>query len=506
MNRGKICVSLCAKTVAELTEKIKAATGKADLIELRFDCLDKDELRAEDAATLNETLSKIFPANLRAPWITTFRPAAGGGSREISELERQNFWSADLQTEISDLEEDMFDGFRPRNTRICSYHDFSGVPDDLRSLFNRLADTGAEIVKVAATVNDAVEAISIWKLLEIAVHEGKQVVPIAMGEAGKWTRILGLGHGAPIAYASLDDSGGTAPGQIAVRDMRDVFRVKELDLNTEVFGVIAGNTSYSLSPYMHNAAFRTSQTNAVFIPLQVSDLDSFVRRMTRAVTREVELNFRGFSVTNPHKQTIIRHLDFIDETAKKIGAVNTVKVDGDHLTGYNTDAPGFIQPLKNVLGDLKGSRVAIVGGGGAARACVYALLQEGAEVAVLVRDPASASSLAEEFGIEVVQLTTDNRRLTSFDILVNATPLGTRGEHESDTIATADEIRGIKLVYDLVYNPSETRLLREASAAGAKTLGGLDMLVAQGAKQFEIWTGQTPPVDQMRNAVEERLK
>jgi shikimate dehydrogenase len=222
-------------------------------------------------------------------------------------------------------------------------------------------------------------------------------------------------------------------------------------------------------------------------------------------TREVALEFRGLSVTNPHKQSIIEHLDELDPVAEAIGAVNTVKIDGDRLIGFNTDAPGFIAPLERRFGDLNGSRAIVVGAGGAARACVYALKRAGAEVTLLARDESKASAFENEFGIVVDHLKTDLRKLTA-DILVNATPLGTRGEQQDATIATADELRNVKLVYDLVYNPTETRLIREARSAGVPTLGGLDMLVAQGVKQFEIWTGLDAPLAAMRSALEKRLQ
>jgi shikimate dehydrogenase len=227
--------------------------------------------------------------------------------------------------------------------------------------------------------------------------------------------------------------------------------------------------------------------------------------MVKGETREIELNFHGFSVTNPHKQSVMNYLDRVDETARTIGAVNTVMIENNKLHGYNTDAAGFIRPLTKALGDLSGARVSVVGAGGAARACVYALKREGADVTLLVRDPQKASALADEFDVAVEELTNAVEPLAT-DILVNATPLGTRGSAENETIATADAMLGVKLVYDLVYNPIETRLLREAKLAGARTVGGLDMLIAQGAKQFEIWSGQAAPLETMRRSIEGRLR
>ena len=504
MNDGNVCISVHAATVDEFVRRVEAARGKSDLIELRFDYLDVDELGAEDDKKLAASLHKIFGSVSTDKCITTFRPIESGGHREISPTERDNFWNAGFETEFADLEEDMVElsWYWLWWSRICSFHDFGGVPEDLYSIFERLKATGVPIVKIAASINDVIEAIPIWRLLE---DSKVRVIPIAMGEAGKWTRILGLAHGAPITYAALDAQDATAPGQITAADLQDVFRVKELDMRTDVYAVIAGNTSYSLSPYMHNAAFKQTGLNSVFVPMQVADLDGFMRRMVKGATREVELNFKGFSVTNPHKQTVMKHLDRIDDAAQKIGAVNTVNIEHGKLHGYNTDAAGFIEPLKKLVGDLRDARVTVAGAGGAARACIYALKNEGADVTLVARDPNKAAIFASEFGVSVEPLTTEHRPLTT-DILVNATPLGTRGENANEAIATADKLSGVKLVYDLVYNPSETRLLREAKIAGAKTIGGLDMLVAQGAKQFEIWTGQTPPVDTMRDAIESRLK
>jgi shikimate dehydrogenase len=253
---------------------------------------------------------------------------------------------------------------------------------------------------------------------------------------------------------------------------------------------------------MHNAGFAAAAEDRVFVPLQVTDLDVFVNRMVRPETREIELNFAGFSVTNPHKHAIIAHLDEIDETAEQIGAVNTVRIESGKLFGYNTDAPGFINPLLEMYGDLNDANVAVVGAGGAARACVYSLVKEGADVTVFARDTTKAASLADSFNIRVKSMP-DN--FTGFDIVVNCTPLGTKGDTEHQAIATADQLAGVKLAYDLVYNPIETKLIGEAKQAGVKTLGGLEMLIAQGAEQFRIWTGREAPLEAMTAAVRKKL-
>ncbi|CAN5478256.1 shikimate dehydrogenase [soil metagenome] len=511
MNDGKICVSVCAETADEMIANIKRAEEFADIVEVRFDCLDKGEFnyaRDDQWKATSIVHARIITSAVETPLLTTFRTKDQGGRRELTELERNNFWGSGCETDYADFEEDQMESswFWLWWTRICSFHNLHGEIPDISSKFDDLFKTDADVLKFASYANDVTDAIPVWNLIEKAKSLGKGIIPIAMGEAGKWTRILGLAHGAFLTYASLGSGNETAPGQVTSKDLAELYRIKDLDKDTKVYGVIGGDTSYSLSPPIHNAAFRSEKMNSVFVPLQVADLDEFVRRMVLAKSREVELNFHGFAVTNPHKQSIVKYLDVVDETSRNIGAVNTVKIEDGKLYGYNTDAHGFIEPLKNQFGDLRNASVAIVGSGGAARACIYALKQEGAEVTLFARNPNKAQSLADEFGITVHQLPTPDRRMpTDADIFVNTTPLGTKGSLADQTVAVAEQLRAAQLVYDLVYNPSETLLMSEAGAAGVDAIGGIEMLIAQGAKQFEIWTGREAPVDEMKAEVLARL-
>jgi 3-dehydroquinate dehydratase/shikimate dehydrogenase len=504
MNKGKICVSVCAETADELIEQIKRAKDLADVIEIRFDCLKKEVF---------ENFDYNFP--YKKNYIFTFRPKEQGGKRELSLREREVFWNSGNDFCGGDFEEDVVKNHLDwlYSPVICSYHDFEGVPNNLIEIYERIkfSESNADIIKIAVQTDDITDTISIWKLLEKATAENQQIIPIAMGEAGKWTRILGLAHGAFMTYASLDAGNETAPGQISVKDLIEVYRVKELNEETEVYGILGSNTSVSMSPYIHNEAFKFHNLNSVFVPLQVSGLDEFICRMVKLETREIELNFRGFSVTIPHKQAIIKHLDFIDETAQAIGAVNTVKIENGKLYGYNTDAQGFIEPLKNSYGDLRDAKVAILGNGGAARACTYALKKEGAEVVIFARNPKKAESLANEFQVELKELakTEDQSPKTNFnefDILVNTTPLGMKGRFENETPLVAGQIENVKLVYDLVYNPFETRFLKEAKSVGIPTIGGLAMLISQAMWQSKIWTGLDAPMKEMSQAALRKLR
>lgn len=500
MNDGKICVSVCAETADELIEQIKRAEELADVIEIRFDCLREDEI--DSALTNLPTIDNL---------LATFRTKTQGGKRELTLQDRLTFWQKfsihnKNRTFYADFEADTsFFRSLVKSKVIWSQHFFNKIPKNLADIYASISKIRqSDIVKIAVQANDITDAISVWKLLARAKSDNVKIIPIAMGESGKWTRILGLAHGASMTYAALDAEHATAPGQISARDLIEVYRVKELNEATEIYGIVGGDTGVSMSPYMHNTAFQFHNLNHVFVPLQVHDLDEFIRRMVKTETREIELNFKGFAVTIPHKQRIIKHLDSIDETAKKIGAVNTVKIADGKLHGYNTDADGFIEPLLNSYGGLKNARVAVLGAGGAARACVYALRKHEARPTIFARDLSKAEQLADDFQIECRKLS--DAPFDDFDVLVNATPLGMKGKFADETPAVAAQIKNLHLIYDLVYNPFETALMREADRANVPKIGGLAMLVAQAIRQQKIWTGKDAPMREMSRAVLQRLR
>jgi 3-dehydroquinate dehydratase/shikimate dehydrogenase len=513
-SRAKICVPICVQRASELASAIKRASEVADIIELRLDFLPGSEL----ALAVPETW-ELFKSRQRS-MILTLRPAEFGGARPISVEDRlafrvnnsplrlsdrqsSQFW--DLEVDLALLlqqrqkeDQDFIAGFPGWSQIICSYHDFAGVPSELEQIYESMAATESRILKIAVQADDAVDCLTIFRLLERAQREGREMIAIAMGQAGIMTRILGPSRGSFLTYASLDDESATAPGQLTAKQLRDVFRIDQIDQETEILGLIGKPVGHSLSPYLHNAAFAASQLNAVYIPFEVRDARQFIGRMAHPRSREIDWNLRGLSVTSPHKSAVMDHLDWIDQAAQGIGAVNTILIKEDGLHGYNTDAPGFISPLQRKFGSLKAARCAIIGAGGGARAALWALHNEGAHVVLFGRDPDKAGPVAAEFGVEYRPLRA--ARFEAFDLVINATPLGTRGEREDDTPATVDQLRGVRLAYDLVYNPLETRFLREARTAGCETLGGIEMLVAQAVEQFKLWTGSEPDVEVMRAA------
>jgi len=497
MNNGKICVSVCAETADEFIRDGKRAADFADVIELRFDCLRTNEIK--------NAIEKL--REIDKEYLVTFRPQEQGGKRELSLRERLKFWEfilfwANKEKNLwVDFEFDLsFIVNLEKTLTIASSHDFSRLAENLPATYEIFSITNADVLKIAIQADDIADSIAVWNLLGRAKKENKRIIPIAMGEAGKWTRILGLAHGAFMTYAAIEDGKETAPGQISARDLIETYRVKELNERTEIYGIVGNPVAHSLSPYIHNAAFKFHNLDAVYIPFKVKNLDEFVAKFIRRETREIELNFKGFSVTIPHKQAIIKHLDSIDETAEKIGAVNTVKIIEGELHGYNTDAQGFVEPLKNVYGNLKNVKVAVLGSGGAARACLYALRQAEAEVTIFARDIEKAKVLADEFQASFSDLKSEISDFKFSDVVINATPLGTIGGLENETPVAADQLKTIHLAYDLVYNPFETRFLREAKSVGIPTIGGLAMLIGQATAQFKIWTELDPPMKEMSRA------
>src|SRR5260370_4195916 len=266
-----------------------------------------------------------------------------------------------------------------------------------------MAATPARILKTAVQTDDASDCITVFRLLERAQRGGREMSAIAMGPGGIMTRILGPSRGSFLTYGALDDESATAPGQLTAREVREIYRIERIDNQAEVVGILGQPVEHSLSPHIHNAAFDAAGINAVYIPFEARNAASFLRRMAHPRTRELDWNLRGLSVTAPHKSVVMDQLDWIDPVAKEIGAVNKIVVRDDELRAYNTDEQGFIAPLWNALGSLKGARCAIIGAGGGARAALWALRNEDADLMLFVRDQGKASSVATEFGVDCRQ-------------------------------------------------------------------------------------------------------
>ncbi|HEV7376099.1 MAG TPA: shikimate dehydrogenase [Pyrinomonadaceae bacterium] len=510
---ARICVPVCERRAIDLRQAVTRASEIADIIELRLDYLQGDEL-----FKALRGLPALISASTR-PIIVTLRPIEQGGQREMDNLTRIVFWVEHFlydkpHVDFADIELDLAQLFQQREKDegkellnwervICSQHYFAGPPEDLWKTFRQMASSPARILKIAVQAGDITDCITIFRLLDHARRERREMIAIAMGEAGIVTRILAPLRGAFLTYGSSDEDHASAPGQISASELRDVYRVHKLNGETAIMGLVGSPVSHSLSPRIHNAAFDALNVNAVYIPFEVRDAGGFLRRMVHPRTREIDWRLRGLSVTAPHKSDVVEHLDWVEASAQEIGAVNTIVVEDEGLRGYNTDAAALLVPLLEKGLSLRGARCAVIGAGGAARCALWSLRQEGARVALFARDVVKAKPTAEKFGADCREL--KGASFDGFELVINATPLGTRGEREDETPALAEQLHGARMAYDLVYNPRDTRFLREARAAGCETTGGLAMLIAQASEQFKLWTGQRAPFDVMNEVAQRGL-
>ncbi len=501
-NQLRVCVPVYASTIADLKEAVVRARSVADMVEVRLDYLLPAEL---------ERVNELYPflTSSQVPVIITLRPKEQGGSRELDFASRRRFLMFWSESELfHDVELDLLEaGQNPHIIKsehlICSHHDFSQVPANLEAIYERMASTPARILKLAVHAQDVTDCLPMFQLLARARQEQREIISIAMGQAGIATRILGPSRGAFLTYAALDESSATATGQLTVAALKSLYRIDRINHESQITGLIGLPVAHSVSPHMHNAALEAADLNGVYLPFPVRDATEFLKRMVHPRTREMDWNIRGVSVTAPHKNTVIDVLDWIEPTAAELGAINTIVVEGDQLRGYNTDILAFIQTLVGSFGELPNAKCAVIGAGGAARAVIWGLKQTTTNVTVFGRDELQAKTLARKLDVDCRPFV--DARFDEFDLVINATTLGTAGELESQTPAQAAQLRGARLACDLVYNPIETCFLREARAAGCQTLGGLPMLVRQAMEQFRLWTGIETTEKVMLDAAREAL-
>ncbi|MEK7831815.1 MAG: shikimate dehydrogenase, partial [Acidobacteriota bacterium] len=352
--------------------------------------------------------------------------------------------------------------------------------------------------------NGVGDCLRTFELIEHAKGK-KPVIALAMSLAGLATRVLSLSRGALLTFGSLRRGAESAAGQPTVDDLRQLYRIKQLNRETEIFGILGNPVGHSRSPLMHNPALAALGLNGVYLPFEVADASAFIRDFVRPATKKLDWRLRGLSVTIPHKLAVMPHLDQIDETAETVGAVNTIVVEGERLVGYNTDVIGAMKPLEEMpknLVELRCARVAVIGAGGSARAICYGLNQRGADVTIFARDVRKAQPLADEFNARLAAL---DSFAGETDIVINCTPIGMLHHSQGQSPLQAETLTGVKLVYDLIYTPEETALLRDAKAAGCQALGGLAMLVGQAAEQFRLWTGLEAPLNVMWQAALRRV-
>lgn len=488
----KVCGVIRAASVSEIGSTCVAGLRNVDMFEIRLDYLDSpsaDEIRS-------------FISRLPRPVILTNRPERFGGRFKGDEGDRLELLRKLSTAGVAylDLESDLpFEFLREirKNCKtILSYHNFEETPLGIGKIALDLAGRPADVLKIATQCQSLADA---ERLTRLKALPGEKIT-IGMGECGVLTRILARRLDSRICYAALEKDRETAPGQILAQDLRNLYRIQAFDDETEVYGILGWPVAHSLSPHIHNACFKINSMNRVYIPLGTPSLERL---------REVcnLLGFRGLSVTRPHKISLVDICDQLDETARETGAVNTVVIKAGEWIGYNTDPAGFYKPLQRRL-KLEGTHALILGAGGAASAAVSVLRNCGAHVFVQSRNTIQARKFARKWGVHC--LPSGSSPSVALDLLVNATPVGMAPylddvPYDLELLVSRIRERRPVCIYDLVYNPQVTKLLKKAQELGFQIITGMDMFINQASEQYRLWTGQLMPVEFARKAAEVAL-
>lgn len=463
----------------------------AQLVELRLDYIN---------GQIN--LKRVL-TDRPSPVIITIRRTQDGGKFNGEESARIMLLRTAIAegVEYVDLEEDIAAKI-PRygkTKRIISLHDFRKTPDNLEELHARLTKLDADIVKIATLANHPHDNLRMLRL----VRDSKQpTVGFCMGDIGTPSRVLAGRFGSPFTYATFHHERTLAPGQLSFQQMREIYDYDNINTETELYGVIGDPIGHSLSPLIHNAAFRSANMKKVYLPFRIprEDLATFIDDAR-------ELGIRGLSVTIPHKEAVLKWLGKVDGAVKGVAAANTILFENGELSGFNTDYRAAMDSLASAMEldeqkaatkFLEGRAAMVLGAGGAALAIAYGLMRRGADVTLASRTSARAEALAKFLGCRAIDWTA--RYNHSVDVLVNCTPLGMH-PNVDETAYEKHHLKPSMVVFDTVYNPESTLLVKDARSRSCTVVTGVEMFIRQAALQFKLFTGQEAPADLMRDVL-----
>jgi 3-dehydroquinate dehydratase/shikimate dehydrogenase len=491
----RICVAVAGTNPAELLEKAEAIARDNPFIEFRLDYLKQPALALP-------RIKSFLGSHTFVTAIGTCRRAVNGGKFKGSVASQVDMLvkAGQAGCHLVDIELQSaqamkvpdFNKIRAHAGLVLSFHDFKSTRK-LKDTFTAMEEYPADIFKVVSTATNLYDNVTMMKFLEEQSHRHK-MVGLCMGEQGLISRVIGLRAGSVFTFGAVSPGEETAPGQVTAKTLREAYRIENIDAATRVYGVAGDPVEHSLSPHMLNAAFRRENLNAVYLALHAKSLDDLVK-----CVRDIPMH--GLSITMPFKQEIIEYLDNCEPLCQKVGACNTVIRSADgKLYGFNTDVAGVTRPLEMRL-HLQGTRVLVLGAGGAGRAAVFGLREKGASVFVVNRTPQTAQKLARESGAKYVRR--DDLKKMEFDVIVNATSVGMGGNGKP---LLDEKEMNARVAFDLVYNPIDTKFLQMARAKGMAVISGVEMFVHQGARQFEIWTGKPAPLAEMQQVVLNELQ
>ncbi|PHQ34538.1 shikimate dehydrogenase [Rhodopirellula bahusiensis] len=487
-----ICVSLGrARHKRMIAEHQFLVEQGAQLVELRLDYISR-------AVDLKRLLN-----DRPGPVVATVRRKEDGGRWERSEQDRLMLLRSVIAAgaEYVDIEADVAAQIpRYGNTkRIISYHDFSGTPENLDELHEAMAAEDADIVKIACMANSFSDNI---RMINLCKNAKIPTIGICMGEIGMLTRILANRVGSPFTYATFSSDKKLAPGQLNWKEMNSVYHYETIKEDTALFGVIADPVAHSHSPLIHNAAFVDAGLNARYLPLRVpkDDLPSFMRTCK-------ELGIQGISITIPHKESALQYCTQAESSCTGIGAINTMIFNGDDCLGYNTDYRAAMDCIEEAFkiergteNSLQGKTALILGAGGVSRAIAWGLRQRKCDVTISSRTRERAEMLAADIGCRVIDW--EERHEAKVQLLINGTPIGMHPDVDN-TPFNQSSLNQFMVVFDTVYNPENTLLIKQAVQKQSRVITGVDMFVRQAAYQYKLFTGQEASIDLMRKKIKE---
>lgn len=491
---SKICIALGFPSADRLLDHARREVEAGEtLLEFRLDHLDQPEQGAQAIEIfLRQYPDCVVLATCRRHQNHgRFNGSTDDQIRILNAAVEAGARAVDIEIETAESAGERLEVFRGRALLMLSYHNYEGTPA-MEAWLRRMMRIPADAYKLVTTARKPSDNLRVLSLAR--QHPRTPLVLLAMGEMGFPSRVLSTVFGGLYTYAAPRSAEGTAAGQVCGRQLRQLYRIEKLARSTRIYAVIADPVRHSISPAVHNRAFQARRVDAVYLPFLVQPA-----QLKDLMTAAERLPLAGFSVTIPHKQRITRYLDIVDPLARRIGAVNTVWRKGGKWRGANTDAEGVRTPLEHHV-RLAKSSVLLVGNGGAARSAAFALIDAGARVSVVGRNPDRVRALAKVCGAE--PLLREQAETRHFDVLVHATPLGMSPNVNECFFShriPAD------VVFDMVYNPIETLLLRRAREQGRTVVCGTEMFLEQAARQFEIWTGETAPRPVMEKAALEAL-